>query len=140
MTVIEFLSAQLDQEEALARAATSGPWEAGAVGQAGLHVVRPAGSCEWVSQVTRRDRAEQAADASHIARHDPTRALREVQAKRAILAKAQAAASDAAMAWDFILGQLAAVYADHPDFQGDWLPPELDDRQAGGEPGQRAAS
>ena len=86
MTVTEFLQARFAQEEALARAATSGPWEACAVGHTGFHVVRPVGGSEWISQVTRNDRVEQEADASHIARHDPARALREVQAKHAIVA------------------------------------------------------
>ena len=126
MTVIQFLTAQLDQEEALARAATLGPWEAFAVGRAGMHIVRPVGDCEWVSQVNRRDRAEQEADASHIARHDPARALREVRAKRAIVARAQDGSLGGQAAQD-ILDHLASVYADHPDYQQNCHPQHHND-------------
>ena len=40
--------------------------------------------------------------------------------------------------WDFILGHLAAVYADHPDFEVDWLRPELKGGQDGATAEQRA--
>ena len=131
--VIEFLTTQLDQEETLARAATSGPWEACAVGHAGSHVVRPAGSCEWVSQVSRQDRAEQEADAAHIARHDPEHTLREVRAKRAILARAHDGSVDSDAALE-ILVHLAAVYADHPAYRQDWGPEQRIDAPRGKNP------
>ena len=134
-----FLTAQLDQQEALALAATPGPWEASAVGNGGLHVVRPVGSSEWVSQVTRRDLGEEEADAAHIARHDPEHALREVKASRAIMAMARDGSLDGQAAVD-ILGHLAAVYADHPDYPQDWALEQNTDAQSGTQPEPKAAS
>jgi hypothetical protein len=56
----------------------------------------------------------------HIARHDPARVLREVEAKRNLIAVAETAyyAADH-YASDGILRSLAAVYSDHPDYPKD---------------------
>lgn len=56
-----------------------------------------------------------------------SRALREVEAKRAMVARCQRDATDAAngTAYDLareVLGDLAAVYADHPDYREEWRP------------------
>lgn len=73
----------------------------------------------------------------HIARHDPARVLREVQAKRAILALHTATDGGSAcegcgtvgVCDDWVtddvndcpmLHALANVYADHPDFVAEW--------------------
>lgn len=68
----------------------------------------------------------------HIARHDPARVLREVEAKRRILytcdtatrmwlhARTEEYADGVADPGDTILRALASVYADHPDFDGSW--------------------
>ena len=83
----------------------------------------------------------------HIARHDPARALREVAAKRAILAAHGPDPIDkfggiakprclvclagrdgyeelwVADSWPCLtLRLLAAVYSDHPDYQQEWAP------------------
>ena len=61
-----------------------------------------------------------------LARHDPARVLREVEAKRRILAHAQAAEQDVPdiyaydLAADYVLRALAAVYAGHPDYDEAW--------------------
>lgn len=79
-----------------------------------------------------------AADAEHIARHDPVRVLREVDAKRQIIKLYENALhahrdgpviernriqDEAAVD---VLGVavylLALPYADHPDYQADWTP------------------
>lgn len=82
--------------------------------------------------------------AAHIARHDPARALREVAAKRELItfAPENAAAIDgewgdgheaaeiaAGLCADHgmeaaneILGPLAAVWSDHPDYRPEWKP------------------
>jgi Family of unknown function (DUF6221) len=57
----------------------------------------------------------------HIARHDPARVLREVEAKRAILDLYEAAAihddtSLGVATLRTVVKALAAVYRDHPDF------------------------
>jgi hypothetical protein len=58
-----------------------------------------------------------------IARHDPARVLREAEAKRAVVdryawLREHGDTGDAA--WVLLL--LAAVYADHPDYQPEWSP------------------
>jgi alkanesulfonate monooxygenase SsuD/methylene tetrahydromethanopterin reductase-like flavin-dependent oxidoreductase (luciferase family) len=72
--------------------------------------------------------------ASHIARHDPARVLREVAAKRAILARyedclarmedpdySHVTARDQAREYeDFVLPNLATVWSNHPDYRQEW--------------------
>ncbi|MDQ0619393.1 DUF6221 family protein [Arthrobacter globiformis] len=67
-------------------------------------------------------------DASaHVARHDPARVLAECAAKREILDECADVLSHGG--WEYsdtpdlaqsILGSLAAVYADHPEYQQEW--------------------
>jgi hypothetical protein len=66
--------------------------------------------------------------ASHIARHDPARVLREVEAKRAFVKEYERYRAERRRAmngWDTselspIIAALASVYADHPDYQQEW--------------------
>lgn len=48
----------------------------------------------------------------HIARHDPARVLAECAAKRAVIVYSPPKT----------LQHLAAIYADHPDYQQEWAP------------------
>lgn len=50
------------------------------------------------------------------------RVLAECQAKRAIIARVSDVEWAGYAVRDFILEQLAAVYADHPDYQPEWRP------------------
>ncbi|MBT2266441.1 DUF6221 family protein [Rhodococcus erythropolis] len=73
-------------------------------------------------------------DGTHIARHDPARILREVEAKRAIVKAYEDAdirAHDTYGGYEDILNGesngleralelLTAAYSDHPDFDPDW--------------------
>src|SRR6516162_9337625 len=78
-----FLRARLDEDEAAANATTPGPWMAGAER---AHLVDNVvyGQSEWpdhIQQVCNVNYAQhKAGNATHIARHDPARALREVAA------------------------------------------------------------
>ena len=79
---------------------------------------------------------ELAPPASVLVVHDPARVLREVEAKRRILARyedclarmedpayPQSVAADQAREYeDFVLPNLAAVYSDHADFRSEWTP------------------
>ena len=85
--------------------------------------------------MTRQDRAEQEADAALIARHDPERVLREVRAKRSILAQAQNGGVTPPLCGTSS-SDVWGVFADHPDFEVDWLRPEL----KGGQDGATARS
>ena len=51
--------------------------------------------------------------------YDPERVLAECAAKRSIVERAELAGTKFAM---FTLFDLAAVYADHPDYQDEWRP------------------
>ena len=62
------------------------------------------------------------ADAAHIARYNPARVLADIAAKREIVAWVGDYDADLdGSAWG-ILGNLAALYADHPDYQQEWAP------------------
>ena len=145
-TLIEFLTARLDEDERAARAATSGTWHA-APDAPGLgtwmitaHDATPGGG-EVVCEGDREGGGvirEQ--DAVHIVRHDPARVLREVAAKRKILAEHREegrgdhrgcagcgwAAGDEVRLNEVeecpTLRALASVYADHPDYRQGWAP------------------
>nr|WTB35006.1 DUF6221 family protein [Streptomyces sp. NBC_00830] len=79
--------------------------------------------------------------AQHVALHDPARVLREVEAKRRVLARHQLspAVGDPELPWDnrddcqfdgndwpcddFL--DLAFPYANHPDYRKQWLPHQM---------------
>lgn len=69
--------------------------------------------------------------AEHIARHDPARVLREVAAKRELLADYERFAAERRRmmgGWDSypetspVLTAFAAVYSDHPEYRDEWRP------------------
>ncbi|WP_406420887.1 DUF6221 family protein [Streptomyces sp. NBC_00842] len=74
------------------------------------------------------------ADARHIARHDPARVLREVEAKRQLLRIHRRYVDEPDQAclgcaggivWETscpVVRLLALPYADHPDYREDWRP------------------
>lgn len=126
--LIEFLRARLNEDEQAALG-ISDTWHVedyevtaqadGAV-QASWVVAGPRGEV-GVAMVNGVRRAH------HIARHDPARVLREVEAKRRIIAEHEPG-QDPCDAHDAMfetvpcdtLMELAAVYADHPDYREDW--------------------
>lgn len=144
--IVEFLTARLDEDEAIATAAKWKHWVPGsglhpasvetAEPQAGWHGER-ATVANLMATVGKVQRERQ--HAVHIARHDPARVLREAAAKRKLLewcAKAvgsdwsaynedrplpeqiQNLATNAAI--DMALRVMAAPYADHSDYDPDW--------------------
>lgn len=103
MTIVEFLIARLDEDEAVANATTSVPvagcWKAArdkhAADGAPLFLVQgddphEPGTMEYTSTeiiaYSAEWQTEAEANLRHIARHDPARVLREVAAKRERLA------------------------------------------------------
>lgn len=95
--VAEFLKARLDEDEAMARAADvkQGDPEWFATHHLGGHTVRskrnsrPTARVQDLAGDDERDLTgilDGRAVSEHIARHDPARVLREVEAKRAVLA------------------------------------------------------
>jgi hypothetical protein len=79
--LVQWLGAQLDEDERIARAATLGPWVQSGIGDYGWTVDfgRPGAGVETAN-------TEQGlADADFIAAHNPARVLREIDAKRRML-------------------------------------------------------
>ena len=70
----------------------------------------------------RLDEDDQRAERGSPSRYDNTvsRAHREVEAKRKILAEHERATPSAQLRYALLL--LAAVYSDHPDYDEDWKP------------------
>lgn len=139
MTIIEFLHARLDGDEAYARTAFADHNDAG-----------PEWSEPWSGGVMAGPEVVDTFDSGisrHMVRHDPARVLREIAAKRTILAEhtptdwpTRAPAICPVCGqwnWEVAMGDdagtplhhpcptlrlLASVYADHPDYQQEWAP------------------
>lgn len=89
----QWLTAQLDEDERIARAAMSGIWQARTL-PGNIEHVHPAfwvdaeyTDGEGVTNATVADCQWSLADAQHIAEHDPARVLREIDGKRKQLAE-----------------------------------------------------
>ena len=158
LTLTEFLAARLDEDEAAAKAAPGCRWQSHAEDDiAGASVYDE----QWLllypesydhdNALSNKPGAagpmyiQRARDelAAHIARHDPARVLREVEAKRKILADLPAYSKQRRELRDhmylpenagyhsghadgtddasrYVLRQLATVYSDHPDYDEAW--------------------
>lgn len=130
MTLIEFLLARIGEDEAAAfeaRTYVRGHWR--------MNDEMVTAGERHVAQVRELTTVE------HIARHDPARVLAECEAKRRIVERAGAeslcdehrrvrdsgcgeciAAEAVDIADVLVLLDLAAVYADHPDYRDEWRP------------------
>lgn len=127
--IVEFLTARLDEDERIARAASDGPWKVNDVEyaesiQAGNGFTDVVAGGRWGGEAGVFDSTE---DAIHIARHDPTRVLAEVAAKRAILAE-HLPGTDRRDEHDAMMRTvpcptliaLVQPYAEHPHFHPSW--------------------
>jgi len=136
MGIAEFITARLDEDEATARAAFRSKLRADGVHVLSVGVqVRPGGQPVAVLPVADAIDAETAA---FIARHDPAWVLRDVAAKRAILARYQEVLAECATMLRAnrprVFGEhdglrkaveeLAAIDSGHPDYQPEWAPTE----------------
>lgn len=141
--LIAFLTARLDEDEAVAREAASAlPGDEG-YGWRAVHrylETHPASGESFIvdtsSELVARPASARSYDravADHIARHDPARVLREVAAKRAIVEayrQSRDILMDNRQTWDLvraavgaqrvIVTQLAAVWSDHADYRREW--------------------
>ncbi|MFF8412854.1 DUF6221 family protein [Streptomyces omiyaensis] len=150
--LIAFLHARLDEDAAAAHAATPGPWwytpgkqwlEGEAferydlsrgeefVGYGGPHPFTGAVACTGPA-----DDPRSMADAAHIARHDPARALLRTEARRRLLHAYEnpetspdlPASVNALTArlerqvLERVLRLLAVEYNDHPAYRPEWAP------------------
>jgi hypothetical protein len=129
-----FIEERLDEDEAMARAASAGEW---LPRQDDMQAnVETLDDGEWSLVVG----IVSFADADHIARYDPARVLREVEAKRLILAQHRHRQADycsfgcdlchfhseygmpPGVNWCETVRALASVWPDHPDYQTEWAP------------------
>ncbi|MFJ6143107.1 DUF6221 family protein [Streptomyces anulatus] len=131
--LVQFLRDRLDEDERIAqlvlgtnvmarvrRGQPAPRWAPSPEGDAGI----------WDTDGTPRVKHVWARERDHIVRHDPARVLREVDAKRQIIAEHDVYARKLAdrmdcQSLDFpckTLRLLALSYADHPDYQDTWRP------------------
>lgn len=119
--IVKFVRARLDDDEAAARAAARPGGGAWARTSSGVYVAdsnSPVAVGPWDGELVD--------EGPHIARHDPARVLREVEAKREILEMAwhrlgddDHGADPASLALPEFL---ALAYSDHPDYREQWRP------------------
>ena len=78
-----WLGAQLDEDERIAQGADPGPWKNNSLGRHDQSVIKlgPPTSASLIQF----DGSRAAANGAHVARHDPARVLREIDAKRQLL-------------------------------------------------------
>lgn len=72
---------QLDEDEQIARGADPGPWKSDSLGrhdQSAIKLGAPTSLIQF-------DGSRAAANGMHVARHDPARVLREIDAKRQVI-------------------------------------------------------
>lgn len=140
MTCVEiaaFLAARLGEDEATAKAATAGPWEFEGDDPTDdeLYSIHD-GIVDLTGVTVAFTRDRQVANGRHMARHDPTRTIREVEASRALIERYKRACAVRESVVSFTAGQddgyrqacldairdLAAIHSDHPDYQQEWKP------------------
>lgn len=126
--LITFLLARLTDDELAARDAAHGPWHV----EGGYPQRISNAAAVLVAECYTTPEAPPW-EAEHITRHDPARVLREVEAKRAImalLAETEACLNrgytDIERGAQLVLLRacqcVAAVYSDHPDYKQEWAP------------------
>lgn len=135
---VRWLGAQFDEDERIARGADPGPWKSDSLGrhdQAAIKLGAPTST-----SLIQFDGSRAAANGVHVARHDPARVLREIDAKRRVVAEcaywneklSQEAADPPKFPYPClgeildavnpILRALASAYADRPGYREDWAP------------------
>lgn len=121
-----FVTARLDEDEAVAR-------DAYYEGQ--RWISEEEGVYRWPDDQLPDDlvqMADRKRDASHIARWEPARAIREVEGFRKIVTEHEAVTRLATLTgqelgflgWyrEWVLKNLAGIWSDHPDYREEWKP------------------
>jgi hypothetical protein len=129
---VVWLRAQLDADAARAEAAPRGPWSVDVSGSIvdadGGRVIPAVGGARDGHPV----RWPEGPVVEHVVGHDPTRVLREIDAKRKLVAlhdrpQHQCVAEDGPTQWHVkdpcaTLRLLASVYSDRPGYLDSWRP------------------
>lgn len=129
----DWLRTQFNEDDRIAREATPGPWQNAPTAR---HHATPSGRSEEAVFASPHDRGatvvaitgeaverQHLVDAEHIARHNPARVLREIDAKRRIVdryAWLREHGDTGGAAW--VLPLLALPYADRPGYREEWRP------------------
>lgn len=108
LTIEQFITARLDEDEAIAKVIPHGEWRN--VIELGADLVLD--SDNDMVTVTDDLRVN-----PHIARYDPARVLREIAAKRKALDRYLY--DDDVVMWPVVCA-IASVWSDHPDYQQEW--------------------
>lgn len=120
--LIAFLRARLAEDEKAAVAAAGQQayydWEVGEADPPEQPEVRVMGTLHQVATGADDSTAE------HIARHDPARVLREIEAKRRLIQWCEWMVGDfrGSDVWKDVLPLLALPYVDHSDYRDEWRP------------------
>ncbi|MFF5773857.1 DUF6221 family protein [Streptomyces californicus] len=137
--LVQFLRDRLAEDEQAARAATWDEWDSAhwtaRPPQAAYERYTVADHLDDGVVAVTPENADADGVGQHIARHDPARVLREVEAKRRLLTDYEENAADLdaqhAPDMDYVgradgletaLQHLATAYADHPDYRDAWRP------------------
>jgi serine/threonine protein phosphatase PrpC len=125
--LVAFLNARLGEDEAAANAVqdNSAPWP-GQWEPRERHALQTHNG--WVLAVADGHGGDfRSGVVEHIARHDPARVLRDVEARRRIIARYEATqppgyAEQEAQGWLLldVIRDLTAAYSDHPDYDPAW--------------------
>ncbi|MGW5519237.1 DUF6221 family protein [Nocardia africana] len=150
LTIDAFIDARLRQDEAIARAATPGPWRYDPTKEhieintglrsEGVFTGPDGPDAICVATTGDSDDRPSMRDARFIARHDPDRTLREVARNRRVLERhrrlelpgvvmigsggptcAGCGVQNGYRAWPCAeVRDLASIWSDHPDFRAEW--------------------
>lgn len=118
--LVEFLRARLDEDEEVARAAAremdGESWDAYFIFREGISISTDGPVEERDGYISHHE------ETSHISRHDPSRVLREVEAKRQILWLYEGGDAYERSVMEAAIEAMAAIYAEHPDCLDKWKP------------------
>lgn len=120
--LVAFLKSCVDEDERVAKAATSGPWSAVESYPDAWVINGPTYNIASEG----RDGDISSGDSAHIARHDPARVLAEVAAKRRIIDEYERSRSGPPTEDELGLGRavrlLASVYRGRSGWRSEWAP------------------
>jgi hypothetical protein len=125
--LVQWLRAQLDEDERTARAATLGPWMQSGIGDYGWTVDF---GCPGTGVET-ANTEQGLADVDFIAAHNPARVLREIDAKRQVIEQYESIGSPppgeigtelSRAELGRVLRLLALPYEDRPGYREEWRP------------------
>ena len=129
--LIAFIRARIDEDERTARRAAD-VYDGATTWELTRATAMDVGERTFIAEIGADEDGFRPSELDHIARHDPARVLREVEAKRRILDEYRAAQANLKQHPDDLAGKgwllgtvrvinlLALPYADHPDYRPEW--------------------